>query len=430
MEATLADNDIPIFKRKALQWASSFDTACYFDSNGFVDKYSGFDLFIAAGKKKELSAHIGNAFEQLAEFRKKNPGWMPGFFGYDLKNETEYLSSSNPDYLNFPDLYFFVPEHILLLKQGKVEIISDTAASLWRTIGEEKLIHAEKSNKVQLKARFSKEEYLQTAEKLKLHIQRGDIYEASFCQEFFSQVADIDPVSVFEQLNKLSPTPFASYFKMGDHYILSASPERFLAKRGSQLISQPIKGTAKRATNPDIDEEIKQQLKHDSKEQAENVMIVDLVRNDLSRNAVAGSVRVEELYGIYSFSQVHQMISTVVATLDPSISAELAIKQCFPMGSMTGAPKVKAMELIERYEKSKRGLYSGAIGYFSPDNDFDFNVVIRTILYNEASKYLSFQVGSAITYQADPLNEYVECLLKAGAILQVLESDTNLFEGN
>jgi para-aminobenzoate synthetase component 1 len=207
---------------------------------------------------------------------------------------------------------------------------------------------------------------------------------------------------------------------LNNQYIISASPERFLAKRGRQLISQPIKGTAKRSANLAEDEQLKLSLKNHPKEQQENVMIVDLVRNDLTRSAVAGTVKVEELFGIYSFEQVHQMISTVTCLKADDVSDVEAIRNTFPMGSMTGAPKVNAMRLMEKYERSKRGVYSGAVGYFSPDGDFDFNVIIRTILYNAATQYLSFQVGSAITHSADAENEYQECLLKAKAILEVL----------
>jgi para-aminobenzoate synthetase component 1 len=156
------------------------------------------------------------------------------------------------------------------------------------------------------------------------------------------------------------------------------------------------------------------------KEKAENLMIVDLVRNDLARSSKTGSVKVEELFGIYSFSQVHQMISTVSSQIKETTSAVEAIKNAFPMGSMTGAPKVMAMELIEKYENTKRGLYSGAIGYFAPNSDFDFNVVIRSIQYNESKQYLNFEVGSAITYDSDANLEYEECLLKAQAMMKAL----------
>ncbi|RYE22996.1 MAG: anthranilate synthase component I family protein, partial [Sphingobacteriaceae bacterium] len=226
--------------------------------------------------------------------------------------------------------------------------------------------------------------------------------------------------SVFQELNAASPTPFACYFKAYDKHILSASPERFLAKRNQQLISQPIKGTSACAASPQQDEYQKNLLKNSIKEQAENVMIVDLVRNDLTKSAVPGTVAVEELFGIYSFKQVHQLISTVTATLDAAIDVVDAVKNTFPPGSMTGAPKLKAMQLMEQFEVSKRSIYAGSVGYFSPDGDFDFNVVIRTILYNAAQKYLSFQVGSAITFQSKPAAEYDECLLKASAMMRVL----------
>jgi para-aminobenzoate synthetase component 1 len=418
-------SDIDIFKRKALKWASSFDTACYFDSNGFIDKYSSFDLLIAAGKTAELKASAGEAFEQLQHFKNANPGWLPGFFTYDLKNETENnLASEHPDYLNFPELYFFVPKHILLVKGETVEIISGCKEEVLSQINEV-FIQCLVKQEVSLTPRFSKDEYLQAIVQLKEHIKRGDIYEANFCQEFFSDYAHVDPLAVFEQLNSISPTPFACFFKLDEKYILSASPERFLAKRERKLISQPIKGTAKREANPLTDLKVLQQLHNDPKEQAENVMIVDLVRNDLTKSALAGSVQVEELFGIYSFTQVHQMISTIVASLHPQVSALQAIARSFPMGSMTGAPKVKAMQLIEQYERSRRGVYSGAIGYFSPDDDFDFNVVIRTILYNADKKYLSLHVGSAITYQSDPEQEYEECLIKASAVMEILNRNDN-----
>jgi para-aminobenzoate synthetase component 1 len=418
-------SDIDIFKRKALKWASSFDTACYFDSNGFSDKYSSFDLLIAAGKTAELKASAGEAFEQLQHFKNANPGWLPGFFTYDLKNETENnLASEHPDYLNFPELYFFVPKHILLVKGETVEIISGCKEEVLSQINEV-FIQCLVKQEVSLTPRFSKDEYLQAIVQLKEHIKRGDIYEANFCQEFFSDYAHVDPLAVFEQLNSISPTPFACFFKLDEKYILSASPERFLAKRERKLISQPIKGTAKREANPLTDLKVLQQLHNDPKEQAENVMIVDLVRNDLTKSALAGSVQVEELFGIYSFTQVHQMISTIVASLHPQVSALQAIARSFPMGSMTGAPKVKAMQLIEQYERSRRGVYSGAIGYFSPDDDFDFNVVIRTILYNADKKYLSLHVGSAITYQSDPEQEYEECLIKASAVMEILNRNDN-----
>jgi len=411
--------NISDFKQKALHWANQFDVCCFLDSNEYKDAYSAYDFVIAAGVQSELKCASGTAFDQFKAFQSINKQWLFGFFSYDLKNETENLQSNHADQLNFPDLYFFIPEYLIAFKNGKIEILIGD-----RTILDEINSFPFKSQNLpvtlNINQKISKAQYISKIESLKSHIIRGDIYEVNFCQEFFAENAQINPVATFEALNQLSPTPFAGYFKVYNQYILSATPERFMCKRGNRLISQPIKGTAKRSTNPNIDEQIKQNLRNDIKEQAENVMIVDLVRHDLTKSAVKGTVKVDELFGIYSFPQVHQMISTISCELDPEIHFIDAIKNAFPMGSMTGAPKVKAMQLIEQYEETRRGIYSGSFGCISPDGDFDFNVVIRSILFNAESKYLSFQVGGAITYQCDAEKEYEECLLKASAILKVL----------
>jgi len=412
--------DTSIFKQKALQWAAGFDVACYLDSNNYSDNYSSYSLIIAAGVKHELSASVGTAFKQLEQFRDEHPGWVMGFFTYDLKNEIEQLSSQNADGLHFPDLYFFVPRHLITICNNEVDILSDDAAATLSAIEQQVISASPAVPPVKLQSRFSKADYIGSVGHIKQHIIRGDIYVSNFCQEFYADEAAIDPVHTFARLNKISPTPFSCFFKHYQQYALCASPERFLAKRGGKLISQPIKGTAKRQTDAEQDILIKHQLKTNQKELQENVMIVDLVRNDLTHSARPGSVKTEELFGIYSFNQVHQMISTVVCDLQDGISAVQAIKNTFPMGSMTGAPKISAMQLMEKYERSKRGLYSGAIGCFSPDGDFDFNVVIRSLLYNADNKYLSFHAGSAITYDADAEKEYEECLLKAAAVFKVL----------
>jgi len=281
-----------------------------------------------------------------------------------------------------------------------------------------------KSSAVSIQPRITKEAYIQTIGQLLKHIQRGDCYEINFCQEFYASPATIDPLNLYKRLTAISPNPFSSFYKLDDRYLLCASPERFLQRKGNQLLSQPIKGTFKRDTDdPATDEELKKQLQQSKKDQSENVMIVDLVRNDLSRVCKEGTVNVEELFGIYSFPQVHQMISTISGELKDGVDFTDIIHATFPMGSMTGAPKRKVMELIEQYEKTKRGIYSGAVGYISPGNDFDFNVVIRSILYNSTSKYLSYLVGGGITSQSDPEKEYEECLVKAEAIRNVLKTD-------
>ncbi|TWR27618.1 anthranilate synthase component I family protein [Mucilaginibacter pallidiroseus] len=414
-------DDLQLFKQKAFQWANTFDTLCYLDSNNFTDPYGKFDTLIAVGAKAQVKANAGNAFDQLNHFKAQNPGFITGFFGYDLKNEVEVLSSGNYDGLTFPDLYFFAPEIVITIKDNTIEINGDVTA--FDTIAAIKLCNYTTKPRVELKARFDKQEYISTVEQIKTHINRGDIYVTNFCHEFYAEGTSIDPQTVFTQLNSLSPTPFSSFFKWEGNYIMCASPERFLAKRGNKLISQPIKGTARRDSDKLVDQTIIEELRNHPKELQENVMIVDLVRNDLTLSAKRGTVKTEELFGIQTFKQVHQMVSTVVCELRDNVTAIDAIKNTFPMGSMTGAPKISAMRLMEKFERSKRGVYSGAIGYFTPDGDFDFNVVIRTLLYNSTNKYLSFQVGSAITYHADAAKEYEECLLKAKAILNVLGVD-------
>jgi len=415
-------DDPDTFKSKALFWANSFDTVCYFDSNNFSDPYSAFGVYIAAGKAAGLSVTSGNAFTELEDFLLTNKGYIPGYFSYDLKNETENLISENPDYLEFPEIHFFSPKHSILIRNNEVSILSDAADEVWSMIHKTPLKPPMgKASGLAIKSRFNRNEYIQTVQDIKKHIQRGDIYEINFCQEFYAENAEIDPLEIFIALNKLSPTPFANYFKINEHYIVSATPERFLSRRGNKLISQPIKGTSSRKTNGSRDKKQKEELLKNEKERAENVMIVDLVRNDLTKSAKPGTVRVEELFGIYSFKQVHQMISTVVCEADETLTNAGIIANTFPMGSMTGAPKIRAMQLAEKYERSKRGVYSGAVGYFAPDGDFDFNVVIRTILYNAKRKYLSFHVGSAITLDSDPEKEYEECLLKGKAIRDVLK---------
>lgn len=410
---------IQTFKKQAIAWANQFEVCCILDSNSYNDPYSSYDYLIAAGVSAELRSNSGRAFEELKAFYHAQQTWIFGFMGYDLKNETEALTSGNRDHLNFPDLYFFSPKYVIAIKNDEVNILKGNN-SILDEIRSTEIQQVEEHKPVNVQQRLSKTNYINCVNQLKAHILKGDIYEVNFCQEFFAEHANINPLATYEALNALSPTPFSGYFKINHKYILSATPERFICKRGEKLISQPIKGTIKRGYNAKDDERVKEELRNDPKEQSENVMIVDLVRHDLTKSALKGTVKVDELFGVYSFPQVHQLISTVSCTINPEIHFIDAIKNCFPMGSMTGAPKLRAMQLIEEYEASKRGVYSGSFGCITPEGDFDFNVIIRSILYNEHAKYLSFQVGGAITYACDAEKEYDECLVKASAIMQVL----------
>jgi para-aminobenzoate synthetase component 1 len=415
---------IPNFTNQLLYWANQFREVVLLDSNAFHQKYSTYDAVLAVDALTSLQTDYNNAFQDLQQYQSQTKDWLFGYLSYDLKNDIEELHSNNFDGLTFPDLFFFQPKKLFLIKGNQVEIqylrmCDDEIESDFEDITSITPI-THYPLPITINQRISKENYLLKVSKMLEHIQRGDIYEANFCMEFYAENAKIDPLEMYHKLNTISEAPFAVYFKNAAHYLLSASPERYLRKEGTRLISQPIKGTSKRSADPIADAQFKVDLAQNEKERSENIMIVDLVRNDLSHTATKGSVAVEELCEIYTFKQVHQMISTIVSEVENTTSPVEIIRTTFPMGSMTGAPKISALQIIETLEETKRGLYSGAVGYFTPEGDFDFNVVIRSILYNAKNEYLSFSVGSAITAQAIAEQEYEECLLKAKAMFEVL----------
>jgi len=424
---TFSIENIPNLNKKLLSWAQQYETAVWLDSNQYDQSYTSFNSILAVDEFTSIKTDFVNAFDKLKEYQSITQDYLFGYISYDVKNATEHLISQNYDGLNFADLYFFQPQKILFIKNNTIEfhylsMVDDEIESDFKTIQKTILNTTDGNNDIKIKLRIHKDEYHQKVTKVLEHIHRGDIYEANFCQEFFAENTIINPLQVYEDLNTISEPPFASFFKLDEHYLLSASPERYLKKEGRKVISQPIKGTAKRFINPIDDEKIASDLSRDTKERSENIMIVDLVRNDLSKTAKKGSVSVEELCKVYTFKQVHQMISTVVSELNDDVHPVDVIRDTFPMGSMTGAPKISAMKIIEELEETKRGLYSGTVGYFTPNGDFDFNVVIRSILYNSEKKYLSFSVGSAITAKSTPEKEYEECLLKAKAMKFVLSN--------
>ena len=411
-----------------LQWSQQFETVIWLDSNNYKQEFSDYDAIMAVDELTSVQTNFDNAFNTLKEYQSSVNDWIFGYLSYDLKNDVEDLQSNNFDGLHFPELFFFQPKKIFLIKENNVEVhylnmvdeeFKDDLISIQQTvITQDNLLE----NDVKIKLRMHKDEYFKKVSKIIDHIHRGDIYEANFCQEFYAENTNIHPLRTYQSLNKISKPPFATYFKLNDKYLLSASPERYLKKEGESIISQPIKGTMKRSLNKKEDEQLKCLLEKDQKERSENIMIVDLVRNDLSKTAVKGSVTLRELCKVYTFEQVHQMISTISSKLEPDVHPVDVIRTTFPMGSMTGAPKISAMKIIEQLEETKRGLYSGAVGYIAPNGDFDFNVVIRSILYNDETKYVSYSVGGAITAKSDPLKEYEECLIKAKAMRTVLEN--------
>ncbi|WP_340074146.1 anthranilate synthase component I family protein [Leptobacterium sp. I13] len=422
--------DITLFKKKILGWAEQYNEVLWLDSNNYTQQYSSFDGLLAVDAFTSIKTDFYDGFEKLKEYQSVTKDWLFGYLSYELKNDAEDLYSFNKDRLFFPDMYFFQPKKLFIIKGNKIyfhylNMVSDEMMEDFENINNnvytitadentsDKLIRVEK--------RLHRDSYIEKVDTILSHIQRGDIYEVNFCQEFYAEKTTITPLTTFHKLNNISKTPFATYFKLNDLFLLSASPERYIRKQESKVISQPIKGTAKRAKDVKTDNFLRENLKKDSKERSENIMIVDLVRNDLSKTAKKGSVRVAELCEVYTFEQVHQMISTITSEVAETTHPVDMLKHTFPMGSMTGAPKISAMKVIEEQEITKRGLYSGAVGYFTPEGDFDFNVVIRSILYNETEQYISFSVGSAITAKSIPEKEYEECLIKAEAMRKVLE---------
>lgn len=417
----------PDIHLKLLAWADTFETVVYLDNHQYpaTHGWHQWELLVGAGAAHEIARQAGSAFAELEHFQRQHQGrFIFGYLGYDLKNEVEQLTSAGFDGLGWPDLYFFAPAITVGVRRGAVFIFTEKNQGMSiaeQILGAVPLPPFMPRNPIVLQARLPKSRYIESVAAIRQHIREGDIYEMNFCQEFYAEGVQLPPAAVFQRLNAVARSPFSAYFKQGPRYLLCASPERFLKKEGDALITQPIKGTRRRSADPAEDARIRAELAASEKDRSENVMIVDLVRNDLARHCLPGTITVSELFGIYSFPTVHQMISTVRGLLPAGDSGIGALRDAFPMGSMTGAPKVMAMSLIERYERTRRGLYSGAVGYFLPNGDFDFNVVIRSLQYQSAARYLSCSVGGAIVYESDPEQEYEECLVKMSAVRKALQ---------
>lgn len=404
-----------------LSWANQFSILLYLDSNSYELEYSSYECFLGVAQFPSFITTLDGVQQWHAEHN----DWLLGHINYDYKNQLEKrLTSKHTTNIDFEELNFFCPDVVCSINKSKdnltIASVNNDCDELYEEILNTSVV-AQSIPSTCFNKRTSEEDYLATVSKLRQHIEDGDCYEINYCTEGYAEKVSIDPLSVFYKLNELSPAPYAAYYKNGTQYLMCSSPERYIRKEVLTLISQPIKGTIGRGVDVQSDEDNKQQLYNSVKDRAENVMITDLVRNDLARCSQVGSIKVKELYGIYTFPQVHQMISTVSGTLSNDHHFVDAIRYSFPMGSMTGAPKIKVMELIEEYEDTRRGLFSGTVGYITPDGDFDFNVIIRSLFYNGDTAYLSYQTGGAITYDSDPQKEYEEMRLKAWALERIFE---------
>jgi para-aminobenzoate synthetase component 1 len=409
-------------KKKMLRWANRFNIFCFLDNQDYSIEPARFECLLAAGASSSVS---GGPLSGLDDFLEKSNDWKFGHLSYGLKDRFFKAASgdphsSKPDPIGFPDFFFFIPGILLILRGNELQIEAPDPAAIHSAILDTELMEPEPVH-IEVKGRLDRESYLEKIKSLREHIIRGDCYEINFCQEFFAEDVLVQPDRLYHDLVTISPNPFCAFYRLDDRYLICASPERFMTRKGPRIISQPMKGTIRRdRDDAAADARLLEELRASAKDRSENVMVVDLVRNDLTRICEPVSVRVDELFGVYSYPQVHQMISTISGVLRKDISFGAIIEALFPMGSMTGAPKQRVVELIDKYEPVARGIFSGSVGYIDPSGDFDFNVVIRSIMYEAKSRYLSYQVGSGITFYSDPELEWEECLLKAMAIKKVL----------
>ncbi len=400
-----------------LAWANRSGIFCFLDNFDYAIQPHQYDCLLGVGVREFVSS--GNLAE-LDAFIARDPYWVFGHLSYELKNQIHQLKGTKEDRIGFPVFYFFKPQIFFRICGHELLIEAVNPSGIYQEVLEALEVSLP-TEPVKLQQRLSQKEYLDKIGILKDHIAKGNCYEINFCHEFYAQEVVISPLHIFLELTRYSPHPFSAFYKLNDHFLMCASPERFLKKTGRELISQPMKGTARRDLNDrENDKRLKNALEDSAKDRAENVMVVDMVRNDLSKICEEASVKVEELYGVYTFPFVHQMVSTIKGCLKAGTKFSDIIEATFPMGSMTGAPKHKVMELIDDYEVSSRGIFSGSVGYIDPAGDFDFNVVIRSIMYQQSTRYLSYQVGSGITFYSDPISEWEECQLKGAAMKNVL----------
>lgn len=411
-----------IFYRQMLNWSNRFNICSFADNHNYKGSPNFQETVLAAGAVAQLDFSSQSSMEEIRQFIKDQNDWIFFHLSFESISILKKERKEKPDPIGFLPFCFFVPQYVLIFKEDHIEIssLADDHEEVFETILLE-AITEKTAAPVDMNARVSKERYLDKLNGLLGHIHRGDCYEINYCQEFYNEAAVIDPLSTWLSLCRISPNPFSVFYKSRSSYLLCASPERFLCRKGNTLISQPMKGTIQRdVENPTQDNALRMALQESKKDQRENVMVVDLVRNDLSRVCKEGTVKVTELFGVYSFPQVYQMISTIEGECKKGVDFMDILEACFPMGSMTGAPKHRVLELIREYEEGPRGLFSGSVGYINPDGNFDMNVVIRSVFYNADSGYVSYMTGSGITASSIPQLEYEECLLKGKAIRKVL----------
>ena len=293
-----------------------------------------------------------------------------------------------------------------------------TSLSPKKRLGESEIQSPGGNGELVLNSNFTSEAYIGTVDRVRKYIAAGDVFQVNLSQRFETKLT-ISPYELYQRLRKVNPAPFASYLNFDGITIVSASPERFLKVQGDLVETRPIKGTRPRGKDPVEDERLAHELVHSIKDRAENIMIVDLERSDLGRVCRYGTVKVTELAILETFPTVFHLTSTIVGRLRQEATSIDLLKATFPGGSITGAPKVRAMEIIDELEPTRRSVYTGSIGYLGFNGDLDINIVIRTCLIKNGKAY--FQVGGGIVYDSDPEGEYLETLDKARGLIQALQ---------
>jgi para-aminobenzoate synthetase component 1 len=417
-----------------LRWAdASYPHVCLLDSNTegrppageAPPAYYHYDWVLAVGRSAVELPNTTAWAEGLKAALRSAPAPLFGHLRYDLGRvlmQWEGYHHYRPDGRSLG--CFFSPEVLITSGAGvlRVEAAQPDAVLEALRRGEAAALPALRRSENARVHWFDRRHYLETVERIREHIYEGDVYELNLCRPIDVYGLEASPLALYARLREASPNPFGALLKQGGQYVLSASMERYLRRAGAQVLSQPIKGTARRAPGAEADRQAAEELARCEKERAENLMIVDLVRNDLSYACRPGSVEVPELCRVYSFPHVHQMISTVEGSLRPDCGSLDLLRYSFPMGSMTGAPKRRVTQLIDRYEGFARGVYSGSIGYIGPDA-IDLNVVIRSLLYQPRQGWARIPVGSAITYDAAPEREYEECINKVSFLVSMLTGE-------
>ena len=382
--------------------------------------------YLAWGRKSAFSLNESNASEigKLNVWLKEKTLPVFGYLSFEAKKLFEKNAYENCCSDGSELVYFFEPEHIWKEENGMWICLTEEQPNE-RSVIEDFLSNYKKiepsalDEKLVFEMLETKESYIEKTERILGDIQRGDYYETNFCMPLQAKGSLNEAFAHFSKMNNATEAPHTVYFNGDNLQLLCTSPERFIQKKGNKIISQPIKGTIKRGANSTEDEENKTWLRASKKEQAENIMIVDLVRNDLSRLAEKASVQVTELCELHTFKTLHHLVSTVEAQLPSDITFTEILAATFPMGSMTGAPKISAVQHMEKIEMLDRGLYSGTFGVIEPNGNFDFNVIIRSAVYNKEKKQTTIKVGSAITHASNAEAEYDECLLKAASTLSI-----------